>query len=418
VSERRSEALDSPTPSAALAEPEAKVRSPRAHRVAVTVVFFLLGAGSGTWAARIPAVKGHLGLSAGVLGLALLGPAVGALASMPATGALLATIAPRRIVQMAFVPFGMLLAALSVAGSAWELFVVLAGWGAAMGAIDVAMNTEATALQDRLGRRVMSRFHAAYSVGGLVGAGSGALAATTGVSVTVNFCIAGVAAVAIGVTASTAFSPSQAQPGTGMAAAKGKSDRPRRRPQLSWTLVALAAIAFGCFLAEGAANDWSAVYLHSSLGAGAGLAALAYTVFSCAMATGRLAGDHLAERVGPVRLVRLSGATATIGFVAALVARQVGAAMAGFVLLGLGLSFVVPLAFTAASQLGRPGPSLATVSACGYLGLLVGPALIGGIADAIGLPDALGVVVAVSAATAALAGAVAPRRRLGESPKQ
>jgi len=136
------------------------------------------------------------------------------------------------------------------------------------------------------------------------------------------------------------------------------------------------------------------------------------------MATGRLAGDHLAERVGPVRLVRLSGATATIGFAAALVARQVGAAMAGFVILGLGLSFVVPLAFTAASQLGRPGPSLATVSACGYLGLLVGPALIGGIADTIGLPDALGVVVAVSAATAALAGAVAPRRRLGESPNQ
>ncbi|HWD96952.1 MAG TPA: hypothetical protein VG246_11075, partial [Acidimicrobiales bacterium] len=102
------------------------------------------------------------------------------------------------------------------------------------------------------------------------------------------------------------------------------------------------------------------------------------------------------------------------GLAAALDIGQVGAAMAGFVLLGLGMSFVVPLVFTTSSQLERPGPSLAAVSSFGYLGLLVGPALIGGIADAIGLRDALGVIVAVSAVTTVLAGAVAPKRPLGE----
>jgi MFS family permease len=380
----------------------------------VTLVFFALGAGSGAWAARIPAFKSDLHLSAGVLGLALLGPAVGALLAMPVTGAIVATVAPRRIVQVAFIPFGGLLALLSVAGSAWELFLILLGWGAALGIIDVAMNTEAAALQDRLGRLVMSRFHASYSVGGLVGAGTGALAATTGVSVGVNFVIAGVVVAAIGATAGEAFSASGArlEPASapGEEHIEGERHRQMRRPQLSWVLVALAAIAFGCFLAEGAANDWSAVYLHASLGAAPGLAAVAYTAFASAMAAGRLVGDHLAERIGPVRLVRLSGATAAVGFGAALLADRVGAALAGFVVLGLGLSVVVPVVFTAASQLGRPGPSLATVSSCGYLGLLVGPALIGGLAEAFGLPGALGIVVALSAATAVLAGAVAPRR--------
>ncbi len=380
----------------------------------MTVVFFLLGAGSGEWAARIPAFKSSLHLSAGLLGLVLLGPAVGAVLAMPVTGAMMATVAPRRIVQVAFIPFGGLLAALSLAGSAWQLFVILLGWGAAVGTIDVAMNTEAAALQDRLGRLVMSRFHASYSIGGLVGAGTGALAAATGVSVAVNFLIAGVAVAAIGAIAAQAFSLSGDRPGPvgppGAAPSAGEPEPAGRRPQLSWVLVALAAMALGCFLAEGAANDWSAVYLHVSLDAGTGLAAVAYTVFSCAMAAGRLFGDHLAERIGPVRLVRISGTTAALGFGAALLADRVGAALAGFVVLGLGLSVVVPVVFTAASQLGRPGPSLATVSSAGYLGLLVGPALIGGLAEAVGLPGALGIVVVLSAATAVLAGAVAPGR--------
>ena len=167
---------------------------------------------------------------------------------MPVTGAIVATVAPRRIVQVAFVPFGGLLALLSVAGSAWELFVILLGWGAALGTIDVAMNTEAAALQDRLGRLVMSRFHASYSVGGLVGAGTGALAAATGVSVTVNFVVAGVVVAVIGATAGEAFSVAGGRPEPASTATAeqmdGERQRQVRRPQFSWVLVALSAIAF------------------------------------------------------------------------------------------------------------------------------------------------------------------------------
>jgi MFS family permease len=391
-------------------------RSPRVHRLAVTVVFFLVGGVSGTWAARIPAVKAHLHLSAGVLGLALLGPAVGAVAAMTVVGAVLVKVKPRRVVEVMFIPFGTLLLTLSFVRSPWQLFATLLGWGAAVGTIDVAMNVEAAALQDHVGRRIMSRFHAAYSLGGLAGAGGGAVAAATGTSVTVNFSIVGMLVLVIGVVASSAFSKTPMKPAVGSVSLDGKHLRAPRRPKLSWSLAALCAIAFGCFLAEGAVNNWSAIYLHSSLKAGAGLAAVAYTAFSCAMAIGRLVGDHMAERFGPVRLVRISAVTATIGMAAALAAGQVLTAMIGFVLFGLGMSFVVPLVFTASSQLERPGPSLATVNSFGYLGLLIGPALIGGIADAIGLPTALGVIVLVSALTATLASAVAPRRQFGEPP--
>jgi MFS family permease len=403
-------------PNANTVEPPGVVvmdRSPKERRIAVTVVFFLVGTVAGTWASRIPAVKSHLHLSAGVLGLTLLGPAVGAVIAMGVVGAVLVKVKPRRVVGVMFVPYGLFLAATAFVDSPWELFLALVGWGAAVGSIDVAMNIEAAALQDLMGRRIMSRFHAAYSLGGLAGAGFGALAAATGLGVTINFPVVGLLALVIGVAASSIFSRTPMKPALDAASTESAPIHASRRPKLSWSLIGLAMIAFGCFLAEGAVNNWSAVYLHSSLKASAGLAAVAYTAFSCAMAAGRLCGDHLAERFGPVRLVRISAGLATIGMAAALVAGQVVAAMAGFILLGLGMSFVVPLVFTASSQQERPGPSLAMVNSSGYIGLLVGPPLIGGIADALGLPSALGVIVAITALTAVIAGVVAPRRRLG-----
>ena len=168
-------------------------------------------------------------------------------------------------------------------------------------------------------------------------------------------------------------------------------------------------MAFGSFLAEGAANDWSAVYLHSALGAPAGLAAVTYTVFSATMTAGRLVGDRLADRLGPVRLIRLSAGAAAVGFALALIVGRVWAGLAGFAILGAGLSLIVPLVFTSASQLGRAAPNLAFVTSCGYTGMLVGPGLIGGLAEAVGLPQALGVIVTFSTLAAVLAGVTRPR---------
>jgi hypothetical protein len=132
------------------------------QRLAVTAVFGMMGLGVGTWAARIPAIKDGLHLSPGLLGLALLGSAAGSVLTMPVAGAILATRPPRRVVQVGLLALGGLLPVTTFASSAWQLFAVLAGWGAGLGVVDVGINIEAAALQDRLGRSLMSGFHAGW----------------------------------------------------------------------------------------------------------------------------------------------------------------------------------------------------------------------------------------------------------------
>jgi MFS family permease len=378
-----------------------------AARAPVTVVFVTLGLSAGTWAARIPAIKAELHLSPGILGLCLLGPAAGSVLTMPLAGAVMATVPPRRVVQCALLLLAGMLPLTTVVSSPAQLFAVLAGWGVGLGVVDVGMNLEGSAVQDRLGRRTMSGFHAAYSVGGLVGAGLGGIAAASGVSPRADFIAAGVVVLLAGGVSAQFFSAARpVRPGAG--------ESPERRPVSRWpmwslALVCLAVMSFSSFLAEGVVTDWSAVYLHSSLGAPVGLAALGYTVFACTMTVGRLAGDRMADLAGPARLVRLSAGLAAGGFGVALLIGQVWSGLVGFALLGIGLAAVVPLVFTAAAQTGRGGPNLALVTMTGYVGVLAGPALVGGVAQAIGLHAALGIDVILCAVCAALAGFVRPR---------
>jgi MFS family permease len=372
----------------------------------VIAVFVVLGVSEGTWASRIPAIKAGLHMSAGLLGLTLLGPALGCVLAMPAAGAILATAAPRRVTQAGLLLLCAMLPLTTSAASAWQLFGVLLGWGAGIGVVDVAMNTEAAAVQDQLGRRVMSGFHGAYSVGGLAGSGIGAIAAAAGVTAGTTFLVAAAAMAAAGLSAAQLFASGPAdhelaRPGRGPAS---------RWPRWSKALVALGAMAFASFLGEGSAGSWSAVYLRSSLGASPAIAAIGFAAFACAMTAGRLGGDWLTDRAGPVRLVRLCAGLAAAGFGGALLVGHVWSGLAGFALLGGGLSVVVPLTFTASAGLGRPGPNLAMVTSCGYLGALAGPPAIGGLAELTSLPTALGIVVLLSALIAVLAGAVGPAR--------
>ncbi len=386
----------------ALFEPAVRVQ--RGGRIPVVAVFFLLGAISASWATRIPAIRAPLHLSAPALGLALLGPAAGAVLAMPATGVALVRVPPRRVVQMAFLPLAGVLPLVTVAGDVWQLFGVLFAWGSCVGVIDVGMNTEAVGVQERIGRRVMSGFHASYSVGGLVGAAVGAGCAWAGVPVRTQLIAVSAAVLVAGIVAAGRFDPS-ARPTT-HADRRVRSERVR----WSWVLVALAAMAFASFLAEGAANDWSAVYLHSSLGTSPGLAGAGYTCFAVAMTAGRLGGDRLADRWGPRRLVRASSAAAALGWGIALGLDAAVAALAGLMLLGFGLASVVPNVFTQASRLGRAGPSIATVTFCGYGGMLAGPAAIGALAGAVGLSAALSVDAGLAVSICLLCGVLTSGR--------
>jgi HAD superfamily hydrolase (TIGR01509 family) len=375
----------------------------RSARAAITLVFFADGLLIGSWAARIPAVQRQAELTSGELGLALFAASLGALLAMPAAGRLSERIGSRPVTIAALLGGGVALLLTSVAGGLAGLAAALFVFGAGFGAVNVAANAQGLALERLGGRSILSSFHAAFSFGGLAGAGLGALAAAGGIDPAEHF---GATAAAVGLAALVA--------GSRLLPPDFDDREPTPilvRPQRS--LLVLGAAAFFTLLAEGAAADWSAVYLSDSLGAGAAAAALGYTVFSLAMATSRVFGDRLNGLLGPVALARGGGLLAASALAVALVSGSTVAALVGFAAMGVGLGVVVPVLFRAAGS--TPGVSagagVAAVSTIGWMGFLAGPPAIGVTADAVGIRGALAIVVVAMLALAVLAGSAGPRRR-------
>jgi len=371
----------------------------RVPRLAVLVVFFTNGLVIGTWVVRIPAIKERLGLSDGLLGVALLGAAVGALVAMPLVGALVSRFGSRRVVGTAALALSVSLVTPALAPSLLFLVLALVMLGAANGGLDVAMNAQAVAVERGYGRQIMSSFHAAWSFGGLAGAALGGLLASQGIGPLPHFSAVAVLAAIAFVGAYGALLPSRADASEEGAPAFARPTR---------ALLGLGIISFCVLLGEGAMGDWSAVYLDDTLRTGPGFAAAGYAAFSLCMAFGRLFGDRLSERMGPVRLVRSCGALAAVGLGIALAAAQPLVALFGFACAGAGFSIVFPAALSAAGRTGgmAPGPALAAVSTAAYTGFLVGPPIIGFLAELTGLGYALYLVVALSVLVVAFAGAV------------
>lgn len=374
----------------------------RPARRAVTVIFLLNGLLFGAWAARIPAVKGRLDLGDGALGLALGLIAVGALVAMPLSGWLSARGGSRRTTQLAFVCFCVAVSLPALAPSYAPLLVGAFLLGASGGGLDVAMNAHGVAVERRHPRPILSSFHAAFSLGGLLGALTGALAAGLDIDVRVHLLTLCALSLAIGLWQCRRLLPTDADHA-------GEQAGPllARPPRALW---AVGAVAFCALLAEGAAADWSAVYVKESLGATASVAAFAFVAFSAMMTSGRLIGDGLTSAWGPVALVRRGGLLSALGVGGALAIGHPAAALIGFACLGTGLAVMVPVVFRAAAQLPgvTPGVGIAAVSTMGYSGLLAGPPAIGGLAELTSLPLALGLLAAAGLVIAALAPRVAP----------
>jgi len=277
------------------------------------------------------------------------------------------------------------------------LFGALLLLGAASGVLDIAMNAQGVTVERRYPRRIFASLHAAFSFGALAGALTGGLAAEAHVALGAHLAAVAVAvAVAMGV-AIRAFLPDAPEARSGPVFA-----RPSR------PLAALGAVALCALLAEGALNDWSAVYLAREHGAEPGAAAAGLAAFSVAMGLGRLAGDALAARTGARRLARGGLLVAAAGFAAAAAAPAAGSALAAFVALGLGLAAVYPLCLrAAAAQPGLPAAaSMAAVTTTGYTGFLAGPPLVGLLAEASSLRASFAVVGALCLGAAVLARAV------------
>jgi len=409
--------------------------SDRSARVAVTAYFVLYGVVLAVWVTRIPAIKQGLGLSDGLLGLALLALPAGVLLITLVAGRLVDRVGSARVTRLGGTAMSLLLITPALAGGLPSLAAALFGFGAAAGALNVGMNANGVLVEQVSERRVMSSLHAGYSVGALGGAVAGGLFARAGVSPLATFLIAGLPSAAFATAAgrwlaagtgaagteSAADGAGLAGPDAAQAADAGLDDvaglAPGGRPTVlppagpRWLarpgalILILGAAGLCALLAEGAAADWSAVYLQDNLGTSAGFAAAGFAAFSVAMAAGRMFGDRLAARFGPVRLVRYGGLVAATGLAGGLISGQPAVAVAGFAVLGAGLSSMAPQIFLAGGQAdpARPGHGLARVVGVSYLGMVGGPAVIGGAASLVGLPLALAIPVVLPLCVAALA---------------
>ncbi len=375
---------------------------PPTARGAVLIMFFVNGAAMATWVPLIPSVQQKLDLNAGQLGLALLGTAIGAVLSIPSTGWLVGRAGGRKVVTLAAIACCIILPLLPLAPSLPVLTIALLLFGAALGSMDVAMNIHGGVVEALYRRPLMSTFHGFYSIGGFAGAIISGLLAAAG-QAPFNRALWPALLLAVAAVVGHRSLPPEQVVATG--------DRPevrRRLPRLSWPLAALATMAFCSFLSEGASGDWSAVYLHKTLGVGTAVAATAFAAFSIAMAAGRLSGDWLTRRLGATVLLRSGGALAAVGLTATLLLGRPGVAIAGFGLVGLGLANVVPTLFSAAGRSTAIPPriAIASVAAAGYTGMLAGPPLIGFAAQAFTLTRALIAVVVCCAVIAVLAATV------------
>jgi MFS family permease len=374
-------------------------------RVAVTAVFVVHGLLFASWTAHIPDVKAHLGLTDGTLGFALLGAPAGSVIATIAGSWLLPRLGSRRIVRVALVGYCAAGPLVGLTGSLAALFAALFAWGAFQGALDVAMNTQAIAVE-RTGRRaLMSGLHGSWSIGSFAGAGIGALAVAAGVTLSVQLLVLGTLALLVtGLLTARMLPASAERPGERPERPGEPPEQPGRRSgnrasRWSGGMILLCAIAFAAMLCEGAIADWGAVYLSGPLRTTGVVPGLGYTAFSLAMVIVRLSGNRLLTRFRPDRLLPALAAVATAGFAAALLIAEPPAALLGFGCLGLGLGSVVPAVFSAAGRIpGLPaGTTVATAAACGWAGIVTGPPLIGRLASWTSLPVALGLLPLLTA---------------------
>jgi MFS family permease len=364
------------------------------ERAATTAAFLASGLGIGAWAASIPVFKNALSLSNGALSLALLAFAIGAVLAMQ-----LANLAANKFGTAGGTRIAMLLFAISLllpplARSLAALVVAALAMGAAQGLLDVLMNAQASDVERRWGAAIMSSFHAAFSAGGLGGAAlGGTLAgATAGRGMEL-------AALASAILVGSAWMALRS---------RGRPMPSRRRLMLpERALLPLCAAVLLCMLCEGAMGDWSSVYLATVVGTAPGRAAVGYAAFSGTMLIGRLVGDRVVRRVGHARVVSVGGTVATIGLVLAVAFPTTVTSTAGFALVGLGLSNVVPAIYSAAGHRGStPENGVAMAATAGYAGFLVGPVMIGVTAQVVGLRIGILLLVGCAGAVALLADVV------------
>jgi predicted MFS family arabinose efflux permease len=369
-------------------------------RLATRLAFLVAGFGVACWAPLVPFAKQRLQVDDGTLGLLLLCLGVGSIAAMLLAGVINSRHGSRPIILAGGFGLAVLLPLLAVAGSPVSLGLTLLGFGAALGSLDVAMNIHAVEVERAAAKPLMSGFHALFSVGGFLGATLITFLLSSNIDPIASTMFASVLmAIAMAFAAPRLLRASHSENAPAIVAPHG-------------IVLLLAALAMVMFLVEAAILDWSALLVTGKGLVSEAKGGLGYSIFAIAMTAGRFSGDFVSTRVGD-RAILFWGGLATIGgFALVLLAAIASLAMCGFLLIGLGASNIVPVLFRrAGAQRAMPaGLAVAAITTAGYAGNLVGPAAIGFVAKAVGLPVAFWLLAALVGAVVLSARAVTALR--------
>lgn len=360
----------------------------RTDRVAVSVLFLVNGFLIGNWAPKIPLLMNRLEIGETVMGLLILAFGIGSVTMMPVIGALTARYGSAPVLRVVSVIVLPILLIITVLPQLWMVAIVVVLFGGFVGGMDVAMNANAVAVEKAMGKAIMSSCHGFWSLGGLIGAATGGL--LIGTLGEVGHAIAFTIVATIGILL---VLPWIVRDNT---TAGTRAQTPLALPR-SLLPYLVGIMALFCMLPEGVVLDWSAHFLQKELNATIELAALGYAAFSGTMAIMRFLGDHIRNRLGAVTTLRICAVIAMIGMSLGAMAPTAELAIAGFAFAGIGISNMVPIAFSAAGNLPGvpPGIGLSIVTVTGYSGILLAPSFIGFAAEHVGFSPVILVVTAL-----------------------
>ncbi len=353
------------------------LKTPRTIRIATAVFFFISGFGYATWASRIPTLQQKLHLNEAQLGAVLFALPVGLMLTLPVTGNLLSRFSSRNVMFAGTVAFNIMLALLGFTTQVWQLVVVLFCFGSSRNLMNISVNAQSVAVQALYKRSIITTFHGIWSMAGFTAAALGYLMVAGKIPPSYHFLIVGLMLVAFAFyffKDTLNHVPLQQE----------------RRPAFvlpDKALVKFGLISFASMACEGTMYDWSGIYFHKEVHATPAIATAGFVVYMVAMTAGRFFGDRLVNQIGIKPMLRYSGMLILTGMLLAASFPYPLVAGFGFVLIGFGVSCVVPLVFSIAgkSKTMSSGSAIASVSTVGYLGFLMVPPVVGFIAQAASL---------------------------------
>jgi MFS family permease len=370
----------------------------RLHRFAVSSFFFLAGICFASWASRIPDIQAKLQLSSAALGGVLLCLPIGLLTSLPIAGFLVAKYGSRIIVMLAAILYSCTLPMLGLSGSVTQLMITLFVFGFGGNMMNISINTQAVATEGLYHKPIMASFHGVWSMAGFTGAAIGTIMVHLHVLPPYHFlCITAIAVLIL-----ILFSGK-------LIRKDGNRDEKQpifARPDKS--ILNFGLIAFFSMICEGAMFDWSGIYFAKVVRPDPTLVTVGYTAFMCTMATGRFVGDWVAFRLGMKTMLQLSGLLTACGLLLSVLFPYFITATIGFLIVGAGVSSIIPMIYSAAgkSKIMSPGVAIAAVSTIGYLGFLFGPPFIGFIAQVTSLRISFGLIAVMGTMIAVISGRI------------